>query len=191
MKKQSLLEAALYVAGRPLHLSELSKIIKDKDTQKVRALIEDLIEDYKSRDTALEVVELPQDRFVLQLKPSYSPKVTRYAPSGFLSAGALKVLSLIGLRQPIPQSQVIEQRGSHAYQYVKELLDKEFISKDPYKRTFMLRTTETFASYFGFPTDLSHLKLQLQKLLQKHGYLRSKETGEYQPIQTTLGNETS
>ena len=129
---------------------------------------------------------LPPDRYVLQLQPTYAPKVSRYTPTGFLSGGALKVLSLIGLKQPIPQSEVIQRRGPHAYSYIKELVGKDFVSKTPHKRTFMLRTTETFASYFGFSSDTTHLKLQLSRLLQQHGYLR--EPGELpkQVRQTTL-----
>ncbi|MHA1712779.1 MAG: SMC-Scp complex subunit ScpB [Candidatus Ranarchaeia archaeon] len=186
MKKMNLLEAALYAAGRPLDLAELGRVIHEKEPDRIRGIMEQLISAYKQRETALEVVALPNDRYVLQLKPSLSPKVSRYAPTGFLSGGALKVLSLVGLKQPIMQSEVIEQRGPHAYTYIKELLDKNFISKIPHKRTFILKTTETFASYFGFPSDITHLKLQLQRLLQKQGYLRAPGETKKQVKQTTL-----
>ena len=182
----NLLEAALYAAGRPLPLSDLGRIISEKEPDRIRRLMSQLITEYQERETALEIAMLPKDRYVLQLKPRFSPKVSRYAPTGFLSGGALKVLSLVGLKQPIMQSEIIERRGAHAYQYIKELQEKDFISKTPHKRTFILKTTEAFASYFGFPSDTTHLKLQLQRLLQQNGYLREPKDSSKAIKQSTL-----
>ncbi|MCW4053195.1 MAG: SMC-Scp complex subunit ScpB, partial [Candidatus Bathyarchaeota archaeon] len=94
----ALLEAALYVAGRPLDLRTLGSIIKTRSKRKVQRLVSILMEEYKNRETALEILELEDERFVLQLKGEYSPQVQRLAIRPLLSKGPLKTLSYIAYR---------------------------------------------------------------------------------------------
>ena len=50
----TLIEAALYVAGRPLDLSTLGSVIKIHSKTRVQQLARTLMEDYRKRDTALK-----------------------------------------------------------------------------------------------------------------------------------------
>ncbi len=167
---RAILEAALYAAGRPVTVEELIKITGIKDGEKIRKVLEMLVEEFNSRDGALEIVELSQDRFSLQLRVDISPKVSSLAQGGLVSLGALKTLTFIAMKQPVTQSTVVKYRGSHAYSHVQELLGHSFITAEPYKRTKLLRTSEKFANYFGLPKDYPSLKSQLQWLLKKQGY---------------------
>jgi len=162
----ALLEAALYVAGRPLDLKTLGSLIGTHSKSKVKRLAKTLVEEYKHRDTALEILELEDERFVLQLKAEYTPKVRRLATRPLLSSGPLKTLSYIAYRQPVPQLQVIDVRGHHAYDHLKQLEDLDLIIRERDGRKKVVRTTEFFADFFGLSHDLRAMKRQLKSIFE-------------------------
>ena len=164
MRDLALIEAALYVAGRPLDLRTLGSIIKTRSERKVQQVARELAKKYEKRHTALEVLELEDQRFVMQLKKEYTPRVRRLAMRPLLTAGPLKTLSYIAYRQPVLQTQVIDVRGTHAYNHLKQLEDLELITRERAGRTKMLRTTEFFADYFGLSHDLRVMKRQLKNI---------------------------
>jgi segregation and condensation protein B len=165
-RQLALLEAGLYVAGRPLDLKTLGSVIRTRSKRKVRKLAKALVENYKNRDTALEVLELEGERFVMQLKAEYTSKVRKLATRPLLSSGPLKTLSYIAFRQPIPQTQVIDVRGHHAYGHLRELEEMELIIREGVGRKKMVRTTEFFADFFGLSHDLRAMKRQLKTIFQ-------------------------
>ena len=164
----TLLEAALYVAGRPLDLKILCSVLRTRSVAKVKRLTKILSEEYKARDTALEVLELADERFVLQLRPEFTPQVRRLAIRPLLSTGPLKTLSYIAFRQPISQAHVIAVRGSHAYGHVKQLEELRLIVRERVKRSSVIRTTEFFADYFGFSHDVRVMKRQLKDVFKDY-----------------------
>lgn len=162
----AVLEAALYVAGRPLDLKTLGRLIGTRSKTKVKRLAKTLTEKYRNRDTALEILELESERFVLQLKAEYTPKVRRLATRPLLSRGPLKTLSYIAYRQPVPQPRVIDVRGHHAYGHLKQLEDLDLIIRERAGRKKVIRTTEFFADYFGLSHDLRAMKRQLKSVFE-------------------------
>ena len=165
-QKLALLEAGLYVAGRPLDLKTLGSVTGTRSKRTVRKLAKALVENYKNRDTALEILELEGERFVMQLKAEYTVKVRRLATKPLLSSGPLKTLSYIAFRQPVPQSQVIEVRGHHAYGHLRQLEDMELIVREGIGRKKMIRTTEFFADFFGLSHDLRAMKRQFKSVFE-------------------------
>ena len=165
-RQLALLEAGLYVAGRPLDLKTLGSVIRTRSKRKVRKLAQALVENYSNRDTALEVLELEGERFVMQLKAEYTDKVRKLATRPLLSAGPLKTLSYIAFRQPIPQTQVIDVRGHHSYGHLKQLEEMELIIREGVGRKKVIRTTEFFADFFGLSHDLRAMKRQLKTVFQ-------------------------
>jgi len=163
----ALLEAALYVAGRPLELNELASVLKTRSKKRVQRTAEKLMDLYNTRDTAIEILALQDERYVLQLKAEYTPEVRRLALRPLLSVGPLKTLSYIAYRQPLPQKQVIDVRGQHAYGHVKQLEDMNLISRERAGRSRLIRTTEFFADYFGLSHDLKTMKQQLKNVFEK------------------------
>ena len=162
----ALLEAALYVAGRPLDLKTLGSVIKTRSKGRVRRLTKVLMDEYKTRDAALEILELGGERFVLQLKAEYTPRVRRLATRPLLSGGPLKTLSYIAYRQPVPQPKVIDVRGRHAYGHLRQLEDLDLITRERAGRTKVIRTTEFFADYFGLSHDIRTMKHQLKSIFE-------------------------
>jgi segregation and condensation protein B len=174
----ALLEAALYVAGRPLDLRTLASVLKTRSKNKARRLAKTLMESYKSRETALEILELEDERFVMQLKTEYTPQVRRLAFRPLLSVGPLKTLSYIAYRQPVAQTQVIDVRGHHVYDHLKQLEELDLIARERAGRSKVLRTTEFFADYFGLSHDLKTMKQQLKSVFEKEDLVKLESAPE-------------
>jgi segregation and condensation protein B len=106
----ALLEAALYVAGRPLDLNELCSVLKTRSKNKTKKLAKKLMQAYACRNTALEILELKDERYVLQLKAEFTPHVKKLVNRPLLSTGPLRTLSYIAYRQPVSQKRVVDVR---------------------------------------------------------------------------------
>ena len=161
-----LVEAALYVAGRPLDLNELCSVLKTRSKNKARKLAKTLMQDYASRNTALEILELKDERYVLQLKAYYTPHVRKLVKRPLLSTGPLKTLSYIAYRQPISQKRVVEVRGHHVYAHIKLLKEMNLVASEKTGRSAVLRTTEYFADYFGLSHDTPTMKKELKHVFE-------------------------
>lgn len=177
----ALLEAALYVAGRPLDLRTLASVLKTRSKNKAMRLAKTLIDAYRNRETALEILELEGERFVMQLKTEYTPKVRRLAFRPLLSIGPLKTLSYVAYRQPIAQTQVIDVRGGHAYDHLKQLEELDLIARERAGRSKVIRTTEFFADYFGLSHDLKTMKQQLKNVFEKEDIDKMESALESKP----------
>jgi segregation and condensation protein B len=162
----ALLEAALYVAGRPLNLNELCSVLKTRSKNKVRKLVKMLISEYAGRNMALEILELKDERYVLQLKADFTPYVRKLVNRPLLSVGPLKTLSYIAYRQPVSQKRVIEVRGNHAYSHIRLLKEMGLIAAERSGRSTVLRTTEYFADYFGLSHDVATMKRELKHVFE-------------------------
>jgi segregation and condensation protein B len=163
-RRLRLLEAALYVAGRPLTLNELCSVLSTRSKNKTKKYMKMLTEEYAARNTALEILELKDERFVLQLKADFTPLVKKLVNRPLLSSGPLKTLSYIAYRQPVSQKRVIDARGQHAYGHVKLLKDMGLVAAERTGRSMTLRTTDYFADYFGLTQDTSTMKRELKRI---------------------------
>jgi segregation and condensation protein B len=162
----ALLEAALYVAGRPLNINELCSVLKTRSKNKVKKLVKVLMREYINRKTALEILELKDERYVLQLKAEFTPHVRKFVNRPLLSIGPLKTLSYIAYRQPVSQKRVIEVRGHHAYGHIKLLKEMGLVASERSGRSTVLRTTEYFADYFGLSHDTAVMKKELKHVFE-------------------------
>ncbi len=154
----------MYVAGRPLDLNELCSILNTRSKKKAQYYVKALIQEYSTRSTALEILELKDERYVLQLKAEFTPLVKKLVNRPLLSSGPLKTLSYIAYRQPLSQKRVIEVRGQHAYGHVKLLKEMGLIAAERNGRSIVLKTTDYFADYFGLTQDTPSLKRDLKRI---------------------------
>jgi segregation and condensation protein B len=159
-----LIEAALYVAGRPLEISEICSVINSRSRKKAQQLARELRQEYASRKTSMEILELKDERFVMQVKAEFTPLVKKLVNRPLLSAGPLKTLSYIAYRQPITSKRVIEVRGQHAYGHIKVLKDMGLIAPERSGRAIVLKTTDYFADYFGLMQDTAGMKRDLKRI---------------------------
>jgi segregation and condensation protein B len=159
-----LLEAALYVAGRPLDVNEMCSVLNTRSKKKAEQLMEELRGEYAARNTAMEILRLKDERYVMQVKAEFTPLVKRLVNRPLLSSGPLKTLSYIAYRQPITSKRVIEVRGQHAYGHVKMLKEMGLVATERNGRSIVLKTTDYFADYFGLTMDMSSMKRDLKRI---------------------------
>lgn len=147
MKLTTKIEALLYIKGKPLSLNEIAASLQTEPETTEEALIE-LMNDYAHRDSALEIVENNLG-YSLQLKSVYQTLLQESIPTE-LGKGALRTLAAIALKHPLLQTDLIELRGSSAYQQVSELVELGFIRKRPQTdgRSYWLEVTDKFHQYF-------------------------------------------
>jgi len=176
--KTQVIEGALYVAGKPLDIQTLGSVSKMRSEGKVRDIARSIMERYKQSETSLEVLELQDGRFVMQLKPEYVNAVRKLATRKLLTPGPLKTLSFIALKQPVTQSYVVRVRGKLTYQYVKQLEDLELVSESKLGRTKVLRTTRVFSDYFNLSQDTRLMKRQLERLFKELSPAKDEEKGK-------------
>ncbi len=141
------IEAILYLKGKPLSLEELAEFA-GCDREAVTEAVMELMDDYAYRNSALEVVETGAG-YSLQLRSAFSGLLATLVP-GSLGLGALRTLAAIALQQKIKQSDLIQLRGSGAYQHIPELVELGFVrkSKESDGRSYWLHITEKFYQYF-------------------------------------------
>ena len=149
----SRIEAILYLKGRPIGLNELAELAGDEPEQ-VRAALATLTSSYAQRDTALEVVE-QSGRYCLQLRPALADLVKNMLPVN-LSTATLRTLATIALKKRILQSELVDLRGSGAYDHIKELLAQDFIERRRQSegRSYWLTLSEKFHRTFSVLPDL-------------------------------------
>ena len=163
-KDKVLVEAALYVAGKPLDLKELCSVLSTRSKKKTKKIVKMLIEEYCSKRTALEIIALKDERYVLQLKAEFTPLVKKLVNRPLLSLGPLKTLSYIAFRQPVLQKRVIDVRGQHAYGHIKTLREMGLIIAERSGRSIALKTTDYFADYFGLTLETASMKRELRRI---------------------------
>lgn len=160
----ALIEAALYVAGRPLDLNELCQVINSRSKKKAKKYTEIVMQTYTERNSPMEILALKDERYVLQVKAEFTPLIKKLVNRPLLSSGPLKTLSYIAFRQPITQKRVVEVRGQHAYGHVKMLKDMGLITSERVGRSMALKTTDYFADYFGLTQDTTTMKRELRRI---------------------------
>ncbi|WP_456367439.1 SMC-Scp complex subunit ScpB [Thermococcus sp.] len=153
IEDKALVEAALFVSGRPLSLKELSKALGIRSLEYLEKLIELIAAEYAERKSAIEVVKVLGDKYVMQVKQEYSQRVIHLMPRPDLRTGELKTLALIAYLQPVEQSKIVKLRGNQAYEHIKRLIEMGLIYAEPYERTKLLGTTPKFAELYGFPEN--------------------------------------
>lgn len=147
MKLATKIEAILYIKGKPLSLEEITTYL-DCDREMAEDALIELMNDYAHRDSALEISETPAG-YSLQLKSTYGNLLQELIPAE-IGTGALRTLAAIALKNPILQTELIDLRGSGAYQQVTELVQLGFIRKKPQAdgRSYWLEVTDKFHQYF-------------------------------------------
>ncbi len=154
--RRNLIEGALYAAGRPLDVEELSTKL-EIPKKEVEELVRIVAFDYLERKGALIVAQIGE-KYQMQLRPELTETVSKFAKGGAIAERYLRTLTVIALKQPILKSTVIKIRGSGAYEHVKYLLDNDLITAIKKGRSAELNTTDKYADMFGLPKNKEELK---------------------------------
>lgn len=159
IKLRQLVEAVLFVSPNPIGIDEISKILGG-NVEQIKKEINELIEEYDKRESAIEIREIGDNHYLMQLKPEFSDLFIDLVKPA-IPLPMLKTLSLIALKQPVTQAEIIKSRGTSAYSHIKQLINMGFVHAERKGRTKVLRTTKKFSDYFGFSYDVEKLKKEI------------------------------
>ncbi|MFN9547978.1 MAG: SMC-Scp complex subunit ScpB [Cyanobacteriota bacterium] len=131
-----------------MSLGELATLT-GMDREDVEVALIRLMTDYAHRDTALEIFQAGQT-YSLQLRQGLNDLVQVLLPVD-LSTAALRTLATIALKKRILQSELVELRGSGAYDHIKELVAQNFIERKRQSdgRSYWLSLSEKFHRTFA------------------------------------------
>ena len=172
-------EAVLFVSDTPLKTGAISKMLNASYDDVQSALVQ-LIQEYEDRNGGLEIGT--DDGYVLQVKTQYLNIVTDMMPLE-LNPGPMRTLSAIALKEPVLQSEVIDMRGSGAYDHINELVEQDLITKKPQGLSYILRTTKKFQQYFRLTQEADKIKEKLQEQAEKRVKEKKKLEEEAQSTQ--------
>ncbi|MEW6003082.1 MAG: SMC-Scp complex subunit ScpB [Nitrospirota bacterium] len=164
-EKKSVLEILLFLTGEPLTLSAIKDVLELPESE-IRSLLEEIILEYKERNTGLLIVEIANG-YQMVTNPDYSDWVRKFRSTNIssrLSMPALETLSIIAYKQPIIRAEIEQLRGVNSDSAIRTLLEKRLIKimgrKESPGRPFLYGTTREFLQYFGLKdiTELPTLK---------------------------------
>ncbi|MGM9927677.1 MAG: SMC-Scp complex subunit ScpB [Bacillus sp. (in: firmicutes)] len=152
------LEAVLFAAGdEGVSMEQIANVLDITDLQATQ-LIESLIEQYKSEERGLVIIEVG-GVFQLVTKKEHSDYLKKLVESpgkAGLSQAALETLAIIAYRQPITRAEIEDIRGVKTERPLQTLSAKALIKEvgraDGPGRAILFGTTNEFLDCFGLKT---------------------------------------
>lgn len=155
-KMQSIIEAALMIAGQPLTVAALQNLFGEEErpsTAQVKAILTNIRSDYQ--ESGIELQEVASG-FRLQAKAELSPwlaKLWEERPPRY-SRAFLETLAIIAYKQPITRAEIEQIRGvTVSSSIMKTLQEREWVHVLGYRevpgRPAIYGTTKTFLDHFN------------------------------------------
>jgi segregation and condensation protein B len=163
MTPKHVVEAALFSAGKPLSIEEISQQT-NLSPEAVKDACKDLAKEYDGRDTVLEVGKAGA-KWAMQVRPQAAEPATKFAPPEIPSK-LLKTLALIAYHQPMKQSELVDMLGTKVYDHVPDLVARGLVKAREEGVTKILVTTALFPEYFGLDAeDREQVRATMAKLV--------------------------
>jgi segregation and condensation protein B len=162
---KTIIESLLFVNEKPIEAAELSKIL-ELDKKKIDIIVNELIDDYKNRDSGICVVKVAGG-YQMCSHPeneTWVRKMCKERNKQKLSNAALETLAIIAYKQPLTRMEVEAIRGVNVDGVVRKLTKLGLIKtsgrKNVVGKPFLYITTRLFLEYFGLDSinDLPQLE---------------------------------
>lgn len=140
-------EAVLFSSGRWMSNEEMSRLCRLKE-KSIREALEFLSKKYENSNTALELISDKNKGWKLTVRQKYSETVRKVVPQTELNKSIIETLAIIAWKAPVLQSEVIKIRTNKAYDDIKTLEEEGFITKERSGRTYLIKLSKKFFSYF-------------------------------------------
>jgi segregation and condensation protein B len=156
MREKELLYAVLFLAGKPLEISFLKKIIPAK---------EDILEGFAAEFNKLSIglyIRSVGGGYQMVTDPELTNELEKFfgEKTDVLSKNALETLSIIAYKQPVTKAEVDQIRGVDCSGSMHSLIDKNLITvsgrKNVAGKPLLYVTTPYFLEHFGLD-DLGDL----------------------------------
>ncbi len=177
------IEAVLFASGRFMDESRIAELAGVHVKNAHRAL-EALQESYAQSGSALQIIE-EDNAWKLHVRDEFLELVSRVVSDTEVSGPVLETLAIIAWRSPVLQSKVVDIRGSNAYEHIKELVERGFITKDPEGRSYRLKVTEKFFEYFDIE-GREDIRKVFKEVEERHRKEQSENELEQKRLQKAL-----
>lgn len=153
---RQIIEAALFVGGKPLTTKKLCSLLNDEySSSYVDDLLDDLNRQYNDESRPYEI-RMEEGGYRLILRHDFERirnRVYGFGPKEVkLSQDALEVLALVAYQQPISKEEIIEAGKDKAAGILRQLLRRELIAierEEAKKAEIKYVTTARFLQVFG------------------------------------------
>lgn len=163
MNEKGLIEALIFVSEKPISLEKLSQI-SGIEKEKIRKIVDELIEFYSKREGGIELVELPSG-FEFRIKSEFKEFASKIAPLKELTPGMMKTLGIVIAEGPVKQSTIVRYQGNKAYGYIKALEEKGLVKTEKFGRTKIVKPSNFIEKYFGM--SLEEIKKEIEKKIKE------------------------
>lgn len=137
------IEAILFLSPKSVSISQIHKSFPNIEKEIIDISIDDLIEDYKKRQTSLSIIK-DNNKLEIIVKPEFS-SFNIFATGTTLSRSELKTLAVISLNKPVEQGKITRKRP---FEDLKILKDLDLISIEKKGKKNILTTTKKFDFLF-------------------------------------------
>jgi len=144
-------EAALFASGKYMsedQLAEMSGLSK----KKVNEALNEIKKHYDKSDTSLGLFN-EGDEWKLNVKEEYNSVVRNVISEAEMPKHIMETLAIIAYKSPVLQSEIKKMRGIASYDHIKILMDKGFITREKYGRSFKIKITDKFNEYFDLDDE--------------------------------------
>ncbi len=144
-------EALLFASGKAMeeeHIKELAEL-KPKETKDALVALK---EKYDAAQGALFIFN-DGSRWKINVREDYITIVKSLVAETELDRPVLQTLAMIAFKTPVLQSDIVKARGDGAYAHIAELVERGFVTKEKYGRSFKIRLNEKFYNYFDVTGD--------------------------------------
>lgn len=151
MDLKSIIEAILFVAGRPVTLKELEKHLK-RDGEKIQTALSDL---QTARENSGVILLEQNNAYLLSTNPAFSDQIKEFLNAELrekLTDAALETLAIVTYKQPATRAEIEAIRGVNSQYTLRLLLMRGLIErthspKDA--RINLYQTTHEFLQQLG------------------------------------------
>ena len=149
---EAIIESLLFASDKPLGLSDLKRLLGERDGKRVAAAVEALTQ--QRQGTGIEVAAL-SNGWLLRTNPDHAPWVSRLLVGRpmRLSRAMLETLSIVAYRQPVTRPEIDDIRGVDCGPVLRTLLDRGLVriigKKEEVGRPILYGTTPEFLRVFN------------------------------------------
>ena len=177
------IESLLFACGRKISVEELQGLVGTDSKQVIVDALQELKQAYQDKDSSLMIFD-EGDLWKFTTKEAYLPLVRKINPNTELSKTMMETLAVIAWKQPILQSEVIHIRTNKAYEHISELEKMQFLIKEKYGRTYLLKLSQKFYDYFDLEGEQA--ARELFKQFKEKGE-KQKKVGEFEEGSSSEG----
>ncbi len=156
---KSKIESLLFVAGKPLKVGRIAKLLK-KDKKEVAAAIEELMKEFNEKNSGIKILKSGKE-YQMATAPENGKLIKDYVKdetTGELTKPSLETLTIIAYRQPVTKAELEQIRGVNCSLILRNLLIRGLVEAEENKKTknIYYKTTFDFLRFLGI-NDVSEL----------------------------------